>query len=118
MPDRIAATDDAQTLGNLLAGLRKAAQLSLRDVEEITEKQVSNAYLSQLENDKISKPSPGVLGALAKAYNASYEMLMQRAGYLKAGAPRPATFAIGHLTGEEEQALIAYLEFYRKQKKK
>jgi len=37
-------------LGPLLADLRTAKRLSLRQVEEATGKAVSNAYLSQLEN--------------------------------------------------------------------
>src|SRR4030095_13288460 len=45
-------------LGAMLAGLRTAKGLSLREVEEATGKAVSNAYLSQLENGKIRKPSP------------------------------------------------------------
>ena len=40
-------------LGGLLADLRTAKGLSLRQVEEATDKAVSNAYLSQLENGKI-----------------------------------------------------------------
>jgi len=48
-------------------------------VEEATNKEVSNAYLSQLENDKITKPSPNILHALASVYKTSYEDLMARA---------------------------------------
>jgi transcriptional regulator with XRE-family HTH domain len=112
------------TLGSHLAGLRTAAGLSLRQVEEATEKEVSNAYLSQLENDKISKPSPNILHALAGVYKTSYEDLMERAGYFPAQSKgsstrrqaRAATFAIEDLTPEEEKVLIAYLGFIRQQK--
>ena len=110
--------DSASTLGEHLAALRGAAQLTLRQVEDATEREVSNAYLSQLENNKITKPSPNILHALAAVYKTSYERLMEKAGYLTAGQARPATFAIAELTTEEEQALIAYLEFFRNQKKK
>ena len=47
--------------GNLGAYLRKARddkQMSLREVETVTEKEVSNAYLSQLETGKIHKTIP------------------------------------------------------------
>ena len=64
------------TFGAYLALLRETTGLSLRQVEAATENEVSNAYLSQLEKDKISKPSPNVLHALARVYNASYEELM------------------------------------------
>src|SRR5437868_6833026 len=55
-------------LGPLLADLRTAKRLSLRQVEEATGKAVSNAYLSQLENGKIHKPSPNVLHSLSGVY--------------------------------------------------
>ena len=118
MNERDSGGPTEATLGQYLASLRRAAQLTLRQVEEATEKEVSNAYLSQLENDKITKPSPNILHSLATVYKTSYEALMERAGYLTAGQARPATFAIADLTPEEEQALIAYLDFFRKQKKK
>ncbi len=106
-------------LGPHLARLRIAAGLTLRQVEEATEKEVSNAYLSQLEKDKISKPSPNILHALARVYKVSYEDLMARAGYFPSeGGKQVATFAIEGLTPEEEQALIDYLAFIRKQKRR
>lgn len=121
-PDEKSADD---TLGTHLALLRTAAGLSLRQVEEATEREVSNAYLSQLENNKISKPSPNVLHALARVYNTSYEDLMKRAGYVSSDSDsvgrhrsKAATFAIQGLTPEEEKALIEYLAFIRKQKRK
>ena len=44
------------TLGEYLANVRIAKQLTLRAVEESTNGEVSNAYLSQLEHGRISKP--------------------------------------------------------------
>jgi len=115
----------ADTLGAHLARLRLAAGLSLRQVEEATNNEVSNAYLSQLENNKITKPSPNVLHALAPVYKTSYEDLMKRAGYITSDTDalgrrqaRAATFAIQGLTSEEEQSLMDYLAFIRKQRKK
>lgn len=118
MTDRPDTRTERQSFGAFLIGLRKAAQLTLRQVEEATGKEVSNAYLSQLENDKIAKPSPSILKALADVYKTPYTRLMEEAGYLSAGPARAATFAISDLTSDEEEALIAYLDFYRKQKKK
>lgn len=126
MPEDTARSSSKPTLGKHLASLRNAAQLSLRQVEEATDKEVSNAYLSQLENDKISKPSPNILHVLSHVYSTSYEDLMERAGYLPAESAasstrrhaRVATFAIENLTPEEEKALIAYLGFIRQQKSK
>ncbi len=54
--DHQKATDDS--FGAHLARLRNAAGLTLRQVEEATDEEVSNAYLSQLEKNKIAKTSP------------------------------------------------------------
>lgn len=107
-------------LGVVLADLRRAKGLSLREVEEATGKAVSNAYLSQLENQRIKKPSPHVLHALAEVYAVPYETLMEKAGYLMpvedgvtGRRRRLAAFAIDDLTAEEEEELLKYLAFLR-----
>jgi HTH-type transcriptional regulator, competence development regulator len=106
-------------LGALLADLRTAKGLSLREVEVATGKAVSNAYLSQLENGKIRKPSPNVLLSLAEVYAVPYEALMEKAGYLlpsqngSGHRKRLAVFAIDDLTAEEEEELLKYLAFLR-----
>jgi transcriptional regulator with XRE-family HTH domain len=106
-------------LGAVLADLRTAKGLSLRKVEEATDKAVSNAYLSQLENGKIKKPSPNVLHSLAEVYVVPYEALMEKAGYLLPSEDgggrrkRLAAFAIDDLTAEEEEEMLKYLAFLR-----
>jgi transcriptional regulator with XRE-family HTH domain len=106
-------------LGALLADLRTAKGLSLREVEEATGKAVSNPYLSQLENGRIRKPSPNVLHSLAGVYAVPYEALMEKAGYLLPGENgggrrnRLTAFAIDDLTAEEEEELLKYLAFLR-----
>jgi transcriptional regulator with XRE-family HTH domain len=120
----------AEALGQYLKSARTALSMSLRDVEEATDNAVSNAYLSQLENGKITKPSPHILHALAGIYHIAYEKVMERAGYLPASSQsgnkaaslegksakhgKLATCAIEHLTPEEEKALRSYLDFWRK----
>ncbi len=114
----------AEKLGAFLRSARSGEKLSLRDVEDATGGAVSNAYLSQLENGKIKKPSPSVLHSLSTVYGVEYEELMQRAGYLptrdkqKKGAKhgRAATFSIENLTDEEETELLKYLAWYRSRK--
>ena len=60
------------TLGQYLASIRNDRGLSLREVEKATEKVVSNAYLSQIEElDQIKMPSPNILHALAELYGDS-----------------------------------------------
>jgi len=110
-------------LGSFLADLRTAKGLSLREVEEAADRDVSNAYLSQLENGKIRKPSPNVLHTLAQIYAVPYEALMEKAGYLlpsegesSGRRRRLAVFAIDDLTAEEEEELLKYLAFIRSRK--
>jgi transcriptional regulator with XRE-family HTH domain len=107
-------------LGVVLADLRRAKGLSLREVQDATGNAVSNAYLSQLENHKIRKPSPNVLHELANVYGVPYETLMEKAGYLlpeygqqDGQHRRLAVFAIDDLTAEEEEELLKYLAFLR-----
>jgi HTH-type transcriptional regulator, competence development regulator len=112
------------TLGQYLASIRKDRKLSLRAVEEQTKKQVSNAYLSQIENDQIHQPSPNILNALSELYEISFEFLMEKAGYITHASQRAsnerhgriATFAEHNLTSEEELELMQYLEFIRNRK--
>lgn len=111
------------SLGKYLASIRADRGLTLRQVEEATNKEVSNAYLSQIENDKIKKPSPNVLHALAEIYGIDYEQLMEMAGYITSTRGegerhgRVATFAEHNLTPAEERELIDYLKFIRRRKK-
>ena len=112
------------TLGKYLASIRTARQMTLRQVEQATDKEVSNAYLSQIENDKIQKPSPNVLHALAEIYGIDYGNLMEMAGHITPTQNRPdgqrhgriATFAEQDLTPEEEAELINYLQYLRSRK--
>lgn len=118
-------TDDhGPSLGAYLAQLRTKAGMTLRQVEEATDKEISNAYLSQLEGGKIKQPSPNVLHTLSRVYDVSYEELMTRAGYLLSAETssrrqaRAATFAIKNVTPDEEEALLEYLKFLRFQRKR
>lgn len=114
----------AQSLGQGLKLARDLKNLSLREVEEATG--ISNPYLSQLENNKIKKPSPFYLHKLASLYGVDYEILMEAAGYVqkkdKSKGPKTlagaALFSIEKLTPEEEQQLASYLSFLRSQSKK
>ncbi|HWY50622.1 MAG TPA: helix-turn-helix transcriptional regulator [Chthoniobacterales bacterium] len=109
------------SLAEYLASIRATKGFSLREVEEATDSAVSNAYLSQLEHGKITKPSPNILHALAKVYAVAYEVLMEKAGYLTAAGSnaigskhgRLATFADKNLTSAEEEELLRYLGYLR-----
>ena len=113
------------TLGQYLASIRLDRKMSLRQVEEVSNKEVSNAYLSQLETGKIQQPSPNVLNTLASIYEIDYIQLMELAGYLPAAKARQsserhgriATFAEHNLSQDEEGQLLEYLQFLRTRKR-
>jgi transcriptional regulator with XRE-family HTH domain len=113
------------SLAEYLASLRAAKRMSLREVEEASGGEVSNAYLSQLEHGKITKPSPNVLHSLAQVYGVPYETLMEKAGYIVTTSERTrgakhgriATLAGEHLTPEEEDELVRYLGYLRSVRK-
>lgn len=113
------------TLGQYLASIRTDRKMTLRQVEEATNKEVSNAYLSQIETGKIQQPSPNVLHALAELYAVNFENLMDLAGYITSSTKRGegerhgrvATFAEFNLTPSEEAELMDFLKFIRSRKK-
>lgn len=90
--------------------------MSLRDVEDQTK--ISNAYLSQLERGEAENPSPEKLERLARCYDASYESLMNAAGYLtdaKGVSSVQAALMSANLTPEEEEQVLKYVKFLRSQ---
>lgn len=125
MRENESGTRPTSLLGAHLAAVRRDRGYSLRQVEELTKKAVSNAYLSQVESGKIQQPSPNILHALSGAYKISYEQLMEMSGYIAAGrrraasAPtRPSTLAELNLSEDEEKELLEYLQFRRSLKEK
>jgi len=115
--------EDMKTLGNSLKELREIQKYTLRQVEESTG--ISNAYLSQLENNKIAKPSANVLYKLSKIYNVELNTLLAEAGIIERQTAPPhkllnsiALSTNSSLTKEEEDALLEYLSFLRQKQKK
>ena len=76
---------DAQlkALGSFIRSQRKLANLSLRQLAELTS--LSNPYLSQIERG-LHQPSVRVLRLLADALNVSAETLLAEAGLLEHSA--------------------------------
>jgi len=110
-----------KTLGSYLKQVRKERGLTLRAVEERTG--ISNAYLSQLENQKISDPSPRILHKLADCYKIPYEHLMELAGYpsplssMTEGKKLQPSFrssiSLDDLTKEEKERVEEFIQFLR-----
>ena len=107
-----------KSLGSTLKELREIHRFTLRQVEEATG--ISNAYLSQLENDKIAKPSANVLYNI---YNVELDTLLAAAGIIeKKSSSNKLLNAVAlssdsSLTKEEEEALLDYLRFIRQKQK-
>ena len=72
-----------KALGSFIRSQRKLANLSLRQLAELTS--LSNPYLSQIERG-LHQPSVRVLRLLADALNVSAETLLAEAGLLQHGA--------------------------------
>ena len=72
-----------KALGSFIRSQRKLANLSLRQLADLTS--LSNPYLSQIERG-LHQPSVRVLRLLADALNVSAETLLAEAGLLEHGA--------------------------------
>jgi transcriptional regulator with XRE-family HTH domain len=72
-----------EVLGAFIRDQRKKANLSLRQLAELTS--LSNPYLSQVERG-LHQPSVRVLKAISDALNLSAESLMAQAGLIDANA--------------------------------
>jgi len=110
-----------KSLGKTLKDAREQATFTLKQVEEATG--ISNAYISQLENEKIKKPSANVLHKLATVYNVDLQVLLAAAGIIEESkTPKnmmlnSIAFSAQQLLPEEEEALMKYLKFLRHEKK-
>ncbi len=107
------------SLGMYLRNTRKQCGLTLRAIEEKTG--ISNAYLSQLETEKIAFPSPKFLHKLAELYGVSYEYLMKLAGYPVSTIDDLPASRIGNnldeLTPDEKSKVQEYIQFLKSQRR-
>jgi transcriptional regulator with XRE-family HTH domain len=115
------ANSNNTSLGGVIRQARDLRKLSLRSVEEMTG--ISNAYLSQIENDKIKKPSADILHKLSTIYKIEFSYLLHIAGLVEKSSTENVSFgkfvfSKDNLTKEEEEELIHYLQFIRQRKKK
>jgi transcriptional regulator with XRE-family HTH domain len=105
--------DRREALGAFIRTQRKMANLSLRQLAELTS--LSNPYLSQIERG-LHQPSGRVLKAISDALNVSAETLLAQAGLgdTSSGPGEPASSTTedairtdGRLTDEQRAALLA-----------
>lgn len=112
------------SLGSSLKDARKNVGLTLRQVEEMTD--ISNAYLSQLENDKIKNPSVNILSKLSSLYKVSLKTLLSNAKMIdkkeahqeeiNLSFAQKIAFRAEDLTEEERNDVLKYLEFIKSRK--
>lgn len=91
-----------EALGTFIRTQRKMANLSLRELAELTS--LSNPYLSQIERG-LHQPSVRVLKAISEALNVSAETLLMQAGLLEPGPLEPPAGDV--VTPQTEDAIRA-----------
>lgn len=109
------------SLGLKLKETRKGLGFTLRKVEELSG--ISNAYLSQLENDKIKNPSANILSKLSEIYNISLKSLLSNAQVVERKITKEdnsnwtfakkVAFSSEGLTEKEKKEVLRYLEFVK-----
>jgi transcriptional regulator with XRE-family HTH domain len=112
--------DVLSAFGSYLRSQRRLAQLTLRELSELTN--ISNPYLSQIERG-VHNPSVTVISSIAKALGLSVETLLAHA----AGVEHSATDQDGtigadrgirddpFLSDSQKQALLAVYWSYRRE---
>ena len=122
-------TAGLQALGVALLNARKAQHRSLQAVARPGK--ISPAYLQKLEKGLVKSPSPHVLQRLATVLEASYETLMELAGYASPGVGGQSSGPAGggkgahrgglhgeihSLSAEEQRAVAAFIAFLKAQR--
>ncbi|WP_104735170.1 helix-turn-helix domain-containing protein [Hanstruepera ponticola] len=112
-------------LGETLKSLRNLNSLTLKEVE--LKLGISNAYLSQLENDKVKQPSANTLYKLAKLYNVDLDVLLYSAGIIEENPVKKRSeatkfmnaiaYSSSGLTKKQKESVLDYLEFIKSRKK-
>ncbi|WP_081909293.1 helix-turn-helix domain-containing protein [Flavobacterium sp. ASV13] len=113
------------SLGATLKDARKNVGLTLRQVEEMTD--ISNAYLSQLENEKIKNPSVNILSKLSSLYKVSLKTLLSNAKMIDKNEAQQEeinlsfaqkiAFRAEDLSEDERNDVLKYLEFIKSRKR-
>lgn len=105
-----------ETLGTRLRHVREQAGWSLRDLEQRSG--LKSGYLSQLEQGKITHPSPSLLRRVAEAYQLRFQDVLVWAGYASEETAIPpnqaaalsTVSALGDPSKEELATLKAIVE--------
>ena len=121
MPADDAVREQLQALGAFIRAQRTQAQMSLRDLADLSN--VSNPYLSQIERG-LHEPSVRVLKAISEGLNVSIDSLLSRAGLAVDSDPNAnktgeqasdaglAIVSDPALTDEQRRSLLAVYRSY------
>lgn len=107
------------SLGKKLKEARTLGLFTMKQVEEATG--ISNAYLSQLENDKIKQPATSILYKLAAFYKVDFQLLLSEAGLIEQPTStgqnskllNSIAFYADGLTEEEGKEILEYIKFLK-----
>lgn len=121
----LAKNKSMSSIGSILKESRKNIGFTLRQVEEALD--ISNAYLSQLENDKIKNPSANILYKLSNLYRIPLKSLLSNAGIIdkqdeentskNSQFIQKVAFSAENLSDEEKREVLKYLEFIKTHRK-
>jgi len=121
VPADDAVREQLQALGAFIRAQRTQAQMSLRDLADLSN--VSNPYLSQIERG-LHEPSVRVLKAISEGLNVSIDSLLSRAGLAVDSDPNAnktgeqasdaglAIVSDPALTDEQRRSLLAVYRSY------
>lgn len=96
-------------IGEIIKAARVAKGLTLRQVEEATG--ISNPYLSQLENGKITAPGFNVVHKLGTLFEISFEEMFSGKKDQPESSWTELDVYISMLGDKEKEDLLAYAKF-------
>lgn len=73
-----------KTLASLVRDARERRGLSLRDIELLSEGEITNVYVSQIEIGKVTTPHPKKLKVISRVLQIGLLDLFEACGYLRA----------------------------------
>ena len=71
--------NDKYPIGHYLCNIRIIKGYSLKDIENLTNKEIDSIYLFEIESGKIKKPDNKTLITLSKIYNIDVSTLIKKA---------------------------------------
>ena len=111
------------TIGEVVRQLREVKKITQRELEELTQGEVSRGYVANLERGKIRMPSEEKLEALAHALDVTRRYILEQAGIVEpVDTTDPYIVELAdifpELTDEEKQEIVAGARWKAERKKR